>query len=918
MPPLTTDELEERYAEITTYLNELIEGREAEVYDDLVLEIMKDAFERTNPGQTYIPPVPSTPVVMTSDDVEEWIGDIANHAIDVLILVKGHEDTTRLREDVWDTVTRTLMQPGNALTNVHFSAENIINSGPIVGFVLNRVYEETQLGIAFPDTVTFEQRTKAISASLETSGDVNNEFDNAVQKRGATTPQSKLQAAMWLASMDRLQDDGSTALLNNMEASKNRIGPSRITETDANPGNLTIETGRVRNTMLDEDLSSSTSPFGAFGLIEDIKVTGTEAIEGRFKENAQGFITDDSIKAAVEESLRNAGIAFTSTDKRFPDTPEGRAAFNAADKIRKRLIDAVKDEASKNRGGLTKAGLKSLLTSTIESGTDAFATDVDTELAAAGAIEETEKEESLELKGPALKAVEQALFDVDPLSSLDTLTNDDLVRFLDDVRSGRPISPRDAIAARKRFRDFEARRIAAELAAQIADDPKKAITATNNVLFNLSKDGPGGLLTKDSFSPGFYDSLVVKVSNGEPLDIVELRQVAAEFAAGEFEKEVEDVALEAGVFAISPLEVLRALEKADYGNVGDLGEYQQHIRSFLPEIIDNLETIRRRDPTATLDVVSLLKEEILPGIEGFQTQDEFEAELLRKQTPLSALRIRQDLDKERDLLRDKLDSGAFLTEEEKGLLGVRGQLDEDVLPESPFTPISPRPYVPPGQRDPLDPDPEQERTDILPPGVPGLPGLDVGIIEQPEFKRRQMAKLGIIPPAEGELEDIAFAASGGDPWFQKFLLSNLDPEAISKAGEEEAKKRRQAAWDKAIQLQETPKPFEMGDISGLSPAMVNQLLAQKEQRSKGPVLTLEEAARFADRPLPPVQFEPLVQEQIPELKKQFEQSPAEVARRQLEEQDIEDEEERARREREQKQQRALTRRGRTVFTGLNL
>jgi molecular chaperone GrpE (heat shock protein) len=100
--------------------------------------------------------------------------------------------------------------------------------------------------------------------------------------------------------------------------------------------------------------------------------------------------------------------------------------------------------------------------------------------------------------------------------------------------------------------------------------------------------------------------------------------------------------------------------------------------------------------------------------------------------------------------------------------------------------------------------------------------------------------------------------------------------------------------------------------------MVNQLLAQKEQRSKGPVLTLEEAARFADRPLAPVQFEPLVQEQIPELKKQFEQSPAEVARRQREEQDIEDEEERARREREQKQQRALTRRGRTVFTGLNL
>jgi hypothetical protein len=895
---LTTDELEARYAEITTYLNELIEGRETEVIDDRVLKILKDAFERNKrPGETWIPPKTNVPVVMTSDDVEEWIGDIANHAINVLVILKGHEDNESFRDDVWDTVARTLMQPGNALTNVDFSAENIINSGPIVGFVLNQVYEETQFGIAFPDTVTFEQRTKAISASLETSGDVNNEFDNAVQKRGVTTPQSKLRAAMWLASMDRLQDDGSTALLNNMEASKNRIGPSRITEIDANPGNLTIETGRVRNTMLDEDLSSPTSPFGAFGLIEDVKATGTEAIEGRFKEDAQGFITPDSIKAAVEESLRNAGIAFTSES--FPDTPDGRAAFKAADKIRKRLIDAVKEEASQNRAGLTKAGLKSLLTSTIESGTDAFATDVDTELAAAGDIEETEKAESLQLKGPAKKAVEQALFDVDPLSSLDKLLPDDLARFIDDVQSGRSISPRDAIAARIRFDNSEARRIAAELAAQIADDPKKAITATNNVLFNLSKDGPGGLLTKDSFSPGFYDSLVVRVSNGEPLDIVELRQVAAEFAAGEFEKEVEDVALKAGVFDISPLEVLRALEKAGYGNVGDTGEYQQHIRRFLTEIIDNLETIRRSDPTATLDVGKLLKEEVLPGIEGFQTQDEFEAEILRKQTPLSALRTRQNLDKERDLLRDKLDSGAFLTEEEQGLLGVRGQLDESVLPESPFTPISPRPYVPPGQRDPLDPDPEQERTDILPPGVPGLPGLDVGIIEQPEFKRRQMAKMGIVPPAEGELEDIAFGASGGDPWFQKFLLSNLDPEAISKAGKEEAERRRQAAWDKAIQLQDTPN-----------------LLGE------GMVLTAEQAARFADRPLAPVQFEPLVQEQIPELKKQFEQSPAEVARRQLEErqnlQDIEDEEERARREREQKQQRALTRRGRTVFTGLNL
>jgi len=481
----------------------------------------------------------------------------------------------------------------------------------------------------------------------------------------------------------------------------------------------------------------------------------------------------------------------------------------------------------------------------------------------------------------------------------------------DDVREAVKGTIQDKITA-----DIEAKQ------TKIQDDESAGIEATENAIYRLSiKDGLG-LLSKEDLSEQDFDDAVETFVNTGTLDIGLLRQQAQIFAQTEVDKE----AIAKGKTDIAENEVLRALEAADYGNVGDLGEYQKYLKQFLTEIIDNLETIRRSDPSAPLNVVKLLKEEILPNIEGLQTQDEFEAELLRKQSPLSALRIRQDLDKEADLLRDKFASGEDLTEEEKGLLGVRGQLDEDVLPESPFAPISPRPDMRPDiPTDDFDfLDPEQAPTDILPPGVPGLPGLDVGTIEQSELKRRQDLALhrSIVPPAEGELEDIVFGAAGGNTRFQEFLLSNLDPEAISKAGEEEAKRRRQAAWDKAIQLQETPKPFEMGDISGLSPAMVNQLLAQKEQRSKGPVLTLEEAARFADRPLAPVQFEPLVQEQIPELKKQFEQSPDEVAWRQREErqrlQDIEDEEERARREREQKQQRALTRRGRTVFTGLNL
>jgi len=458
----------------------------------------------------------------------------------------------------------------------------------------------------------------------------------------------------------------------------------------------------------------------------------------------------------------------------------------------------------------------------------------------------------------------------------------------DDVREAVKGTIQDKITA-----DIEAKQ------TKIQDDESAGIEATENAIYRLSRQDGLGLLSKSDLSEQDFNDAVETFVNTGTLDIGLLRQQAQIFAQAEVDKE----AIAKGKTDIAENEVLRALEKADYGNVGDLGEYQKYLEQFLPEIIDNLETIRRRDPTATLDVVSLLKEEILPNIEGLQTQDEFEAELLRKQSPLSALRIRQDLNKEADLLRDKFASGEDLTEEEKGLLGVRGQLDEAVLPESPFAPISPRPDMRPDiPADDFDfLDPEQAPTDILPPGVPGLPGLDVGTIEQSELKRRQDLALhrSIVPPAEGELEDIAFAASGGDPWFQQFLLSNLDPEAISKAGEEEAKKRRQAAWDKAIKLQDTPN-----------------LLGE------GMVLTPEEAARFADRPLAPVQFEPLVQEQIPELKKQFEQSPAEVSRRQREEkqrlQDIEDEEERARREREQKQQQSLRRRGRTVFTGLNL
>ena len=339
----------------------------------------------------------------------------------------------------------------------------------------------------------------------------------------------------------------------------------------------------------------------------------------------------------------------------------------------------------------------------------------------------------------------------------------------------------------------------------------------------------------------------------------------------------------ASLLAISDGEILRALETAGFGNVGDTGEYQQLLESLIPEIRDNLQNIRNEDPTAELDVVALLQGDkafsvagkagtdgILAGIEGFQSEEEFDAEELR------------------------MDETILPTPP----MAETGTIDREFLDEQNIlsTPISSTPF--------------------LPPGVPGLPTLaDTGVISSSALDAQREKALQLDVPDFGEIEDLVAKLSGGNPELQEFILENLDLDAIKKSGRDEAARRRQEAFDDAARLSETPKPFEMPDIdpSRLPAGSMDRLRKQKEQRSKKPVLTGAQSARYADRALPKVDFGGLVRDELPELTRRFKESPDQVAIRQREIQADEQEKKReAKAEDARRESRAL-RRGRTVF-----
>jgi len=442
----------------------------------------------------------------------------------------------------------------------------------------------------------------------------------------------------------------------------------------------------------------------------------------------------------------------------------------------------------------------------------------------------------------------------------------------------------EATTVQRQNNDFEDARIQtvkdAEAAAVLAEKVRTEATPQAKALADILAEFLPGF-SPDDLTPSDLSTLTSRVARGDDITPRDLQaavtrsdqaRVTKERAdAATAQAQADQIAAQTAADAISDVNVLRALEDAGYGTAMGTTEYDQFIRQFLPRIRNQLDLIREQNPTVTLDVKALLTgigpEDagvtgqfdtaiggILADIEGFQTPEEFTAEKLRVASPDDALRIRQDLDK--------------IQEEER-------LLDESRLPQLPV------PFQ-------TDDDPnifgdEQIGADLLPPGVPGLPTLDdTGVISSSALAAQREKALQLEIPDFGEIQDLVAKLSGGDPELQQFIFQNLDIDAIKKSGRDEAERRRQEAFEDAARLSETPEPFEMPDTdpNRLPDGSMDRLIKQREQRSKTPVLTGAQSGRFADRPLPKVKFAPLVEEQLPELTRRFEQSPTQVASRQ--------------------------------------
>ena len=861
---------QERYKAIAKELNERITRREIADLTAEQLQEFKDDNERLAALGEPLKLLPEVEEVeITWEDVRTWAAETSDHAAKTLISM-GWEDSDRFRAEIADEVLSGLVLPteeddaGNITViedwkdTTRFES-NIINlmmaDNPGRAIILNQLVEANERAFAFPAEITKEQQLRAISQSMENNGNVSNGFNNAVRGIGAFTAEDELAAAQWESSLDVVNDEGRTVLQEHLRAAS---GP--VTNRDDLAGTLQSESARLLRGKSDWELRESDSIFGNFGMPADIGVTGTQAIQDRLQRDTAGFITEASIKAAIRESLGAAGIPFREGD--FPDTEEGKKDFKAAKRIYDQFVNSILDGVTASREGLDDMQLASAIATYIEQGTDQFVeattvqrqnNDIEAERvqavkdAAEAAQDAKDAAEALANlagdKSASDEALKDAIHEADPTADISRLLPDDVDRFRRDIQRGIPPTTLGVQSATERFERDEQAKEDAEAAADAA------------------------------------------AAQAE-LDRVEAAEAVA-----------------AGRFAISDGEILRALEEAEIGNVGDTGDYQQFLRSLIPEIRDNLESVRRLDPTATLDVKALLTgrgpedigvtgqfdtgiEGILSDIEGFQTEEEFTAEKLRVASPDDALRIRQDLDKiqEEERLRD---------ESRLPQLSVPFQTDDD----------------------PNIFGDEQIGADLLPPGVPGLPTLDdTGVISSSALDAQREKALQLEIPDFGEIQDLVANLSGGNPELQRFIFENLDLDAIKKTGRDEAARRRQEAFEHAARLSETPEPFVMPDISRLSPDQIARLEAQREQRSKTPVLTGPQSARFADRPLPKVKFAPLVEEQLPELTRRFEESPAQVAIRQRE---IEAEEQEKKREAEaedvRRQSRAL-RRGRTVFS----
>ena len=858
---------QERYKAIAKELNERITRREiADLTAEQLLEFKEENERLFELGEPLKQPDEAKEVEITWEDVRTWAAETSDHAAKTLISM-GWIDSDRFRAEIAKEVLSGLVLPteeddaGNITViedwkdTTRFESD-IINlmmaDNPGRAIILNQLVEANERAFAFPAEITKEQQRISISKSMENNGNVSTGFHNAVRGIGGFTAEDDRAATEWIASLSMINDEGRTVLQEHLRAAS-----GHVTNRGDLAGQLQSESARLLRGKSDWELRESDSIFGNFGMPADVGVTGTQAIQDRLQRDTAGFITEASIKAAIRESLGAAGIPFREGD--FPDTEEGKKDFKAAKRIYDQFVNSILDGVTASREGLDDMQLASAIATYIDQGTEQF-------------VEAT---------------------------TVQRQNNDIEVERVQSVKDAAEAAA-DAAADAKD---------AADLAEKVRTEATPQAKALADILAEFR---PG--FSPDDLTPSDLSTLTSRVARGDditPRDLaaavtrsnqarVTKERAEAAKAAAEARAQADQIAVQTAADAISQVNVLRALETAGYGTSGGTTEYDQFIRQFLPRIINQLDLIREQNPTVTLDVVALLKgnkdiwidgelgtsEGILADIEGFQTPKEFTAEKLRVASPDDALRIRQDLDK--------------IKEEER-------LSDESRLPQLPV------PFQ--TEEGPSIFGEEQIGADLLPPGVPGLPTLDdTGVISASALDAQREKALQLEIPDFGEIQDLVAKLSGGNPELQQFIFQNLDLDAIKKSGRDEAERRRQEAFEDAARLSETPEPFEMPDTSRLSPDQIAQLEAQSEQRSTTPVLTGAQSARFADRPLPKVKFAPLVEEQLPELTRRFEQSPAQVASRQRE---IEVEEQEKKREAKalstRRQSRALRGR-RTVFS----
>jgi len=360
--------------------------------------------------------------------------------------------------------------------------------------------------------------------------------------------------------------------------------------------------------------------------------------------------------------------------------------------------------------------------------------------------------------------------------------------------------------------------------------------------------------------------------------------------------------------ALEPLEVERLLEDIGIGRVGSTSAFQQQLRSLVvPQLIEFMEDARKVDPQGLIDFPEVARGFVGRGrFEGFADEAEFDRRRaafdpdVLPPLPPDALTL-PGLPDALTLTDPTVTNGLAPRTEGLGELFASGEFSEQYGRD-----VEPTRLEDGAEGQGLPPD--------MPPGVPPLPGLDAGIIEQSTFQKwRQRAGSPVVPEPE-ELRALIASIAGDDRLYQQFLLGNLESllADVEKAGQADLEQRRAEAQKTAIALRGASQQFPyQGPLSGLAwhdvpqpatdhPGMRPPMPSMFQQPS-GSGFTPEQAAAFAARPLSVAEFEPLFQEQIPTLQARFEESPEFIERRQR---------------KGRRQQAALRGRHRTIFAGL--